>query len=330
MLGEVGDRLEEGPYLLEPMVDQWDELKHVVRMELLGAAMKMFFKRPPECQKMLGKLLAKATADPSHVDVHDKALLYYRLLEYDPEEAQRIVCGDPNSKTRITTFTEDAETEVKDQIFEEFNSMSVIYGQPAHKFVTDKELASPGAGDDDDSDGADAADSDEDEESDESDEDLTPQSAPGAQRQQLAAKDSSASGSDDDSDDSDSDSSDDEEMVFRPSHSFGKQVAQVFERNWMDTSSQEAVALRLQKATSSDKDIDKKLKKAGLHMMATGNNAGSIRAYYIGERQDKAGIFMAELIINLSSRQVNATLKTDDQSSLGAFKSFFSQALSGL
>jgi len=328
MLGEVGDQLEEGPYLLEPMVEQWDELKHSVRMELMVCTMKMFFKRPPECQKMLGKLLAKATADPSNVDVHDKALLYYRLLEYDPEEAQRVVCGDPDNKTRITTFTEDTETEVKDQIFEEFNSMSVIYGQPSHKFVTYKELAPPGA------DGADAADSDEDEDeededSDESEEEMTPTAAPS---RPVAAKDSSASGSDDDSDDSDSDSgsSDDEEMVFRASHSFGKQVASVFEKKWMGASSQEAVSMRLQKASSGEKDIDKRLKKAGLHMMATGKNAGNVRAYYIGERQDKAGVFMVEAVINESSGQMSATLKTDDQSSLGVFKSHFSQALSGL
>merc|ERR1711865_99621 len=324
MLGEVGDQLEEGPYLLEPMVEQWDELKHSVRMELMVCTMKMFFKRPPECQKMLGKLLAKATADPSNVDVHDKALLYYRLLEYDPEEAQRVVCGDPDNKTRITTFTEDTETEVKDQIFEEFNSMSVIYGQPSHKFVTYKELAPPGA------DGADAADSDEDEDeededSDESEEEMTPTAAPS---RPVAAKDSSASGSDDDSDDSDSDSgsSDDEEMVFRASHSFGKQVASVFEKKWMGASSQEAVSMRLQKASSGEKDIDKRLKKAGLHMMATGKNAGNVRAYYIGERQDKAGVFMVEAVINESSGQMSATLKTDDQSSLGVFKSHFSQA----
>ena len=45
--------------------------------------------------------------------------------------------------------------------------------------------------------------------------------------------------------------------------------------------------MRLQKASSGEKDIDKRLKKAGLHMMATGKNAGNVRAYYIGERQDK-------------------------------------------
>merc|ERR1711865_821466 len=331
MLGEVGDQLEEGPYLLEPMVEQWDELKHSVRMELMVCTMKMFFKRPPECQKMLGKLLAKATADPSNVDVHDKALLYYRLLDTDVEEAQRIICG-PEDKSRVTQFTEDTETEVADQIFEEFNSLSVIYGQPAVKFVTYKEILPPGSdGAALDSDGDD--DDEEDEESeDESEEEAAP--LPSAAPPRQAPKDSSDDGSDDDdSDDGDSDSgsgSDDEEMEFKTTQTFGKQVAQVFEKNWMAASAQESASLRLQMSKSSDKDIEKKLKKAGLHMMATGMNAGSVRAYYIGEREDKAGVFMAELVMNLSSRQVTATLKSDDTSSLGAFKNFFTQALVGL
>jgi len=159
---------------------------------------------------------------------------------------------------------------------------------------------------------------------------------PSAAPPRQAPKDSSDDGSDDDdSDDSDSDSgsgsgSDDEEMEFKTTQTFGKQVAQVFEKNWMAASAQESASLRLQKSKSSDKDIEKKLKKAGLHMMATGMNAGSVRAYYIGEREDKAGVFMAELVMNLSSRQVTATLKSDDTSSLGAFKNFFTQALVGL
>jgi len=55
-------------------------------MELLTAAMKLFFKRPPELQKMLGRLLQKATQETSHTDVRDRALLYYRLLSYDVHE----------------------------------------------------------------------------------------------------------------------------------------------------------------------------------------------------------------------------------------------------
>eukprot|EP00466_Bigelowiella_natans_P000808 jgi/Bigna1/88218/estExt_fgenesh1_pg.C_290095 len=59
--------------------------------ELLTATMKLFFKRPPELQKMLGRLLDQAISDSNQVDVRDQALFYYRLLRHDPHEAARIV-----------------------------------------------------------------------------------------------------------------------------------------------------------------------------------------------------------------------------------------------
>ena len=53
----------------EPMIDTYDEESSaVVKLELLAASAKLFFKRPPEMHKMLGRLLAAATNDT------DKAL----------------------------------------------------------------------------------------------------------------------------------------------------------------------------------------------------------------------------------------------------------------
>ncbi len=69
--------LQDAPYLLEPVVGTFDAEDVPVRLALLSAAAKLFFKRPPECQKLLGKALAAAAAD-SNQDVHDRALLYYR------------------------------------------------------------------------------------------------------------------------------------------------------------------------------------------------------------------------------------------------------------
>lgn len=57
-------------------------------MELLTATVKLFFKRPPEVQKMLGRLLKDAIAETSQIDVRDRALLYYRLLKYDIHEVR--------------------------------------------------------------------------------------------------------------------------------------------------------------------------------------------------------------------------------------------------
>eukprot|EP00495_Collosphaeridae_sp_1-RS-2012_P002792 TRINITY_DN2362_c0_g1_i1.p1 TRINITY_DN2362_c0_g1~~TRINITY_DN2362_c0_g1_i1.p1 ORF type:complete len:135 (-),score=21.06 TRINITY_DN2362_c0_g1_i1:163-525(-) len=79
-------------------------------------------------QKMLGRLL-KAAAKHNRVVVRDRALLYYRLLKSDCAQAEKMirpvggqdVIGD--------------EAKLDSNIFDEFNSLSVIYGKPAASFV---------------------------------------------------------------------------------------------------------------------------------------------------------------------------------------------------
>ena len=41
-------------------------------LQLLTATTKLFFKRPPEVQKMLGRLLQKCLAEGTAVALHDK------------------------------------------------------------------------------------------------------------------------------------------------------------------------------------------------------------------------------------------------------------------
>mmetsp|Transcript_17792 Transcript_17792/g.43541 ORF Transcript_17792/g.43541 Transcript_17792/m.43541 type:complete len:791 (+) Transcript_17792:1027-3399(+) len=150
LIGEYGETIDDAPYILETLIDAYaDEASSQVCMELLTATMKLFFKRPPELQKMLGRLVEKACKDKNQVDVRDQALFYYRLLRHDPHEAARVVNCE---KVRVSTFAENEEHEIRDQIFEEFNSLSVIYEMPAARFCTyrrpefkepESQLASP-------------------------------------------------------------------------------------------------------------------------------------------------------------------------------------------
>jgi len=143
ILGEYGLLIEDAPYLIEPMIDGFlEEVSGAVRLEMLTAAVKLFFCRPPEMQAMLGRLLEKAIQETSHPDVRDRALLYYRLLEYSPEEARRVICAP---KEVVEEFQEEMDPDAKDRIFEEFNTLSVVYKQPAAKFVLSKEPSSFGA-----------------------------------------------------------------------------------------------------------------------------------------------------------------------------------------
>ena len=50
--------LPNSPYMLEEVVKSVsEESSSLVKLQLLSAVMKMFFKRPPECQEILGRLL---------------------------------------------------------------------------------------------------------------------------------------------------------------------------------------------------------------------------------------------------------------------------------
>ncbi|KAG4189882.1 hypothetical protein ERO13_A08G251000v2 [Gossypium hirsutum] len=139
MLGEYSQDMQDAPYVLESLVENWDEEHSAeVRLHLLTAVMRCFFKRPPETQSALGAALAAGIAD-FHQDVHDRALFYYRILRYNVSVAERVV-NPP--KQAVSVFADTQSSEIKDRIFDEFNSLSVLYQKPSYMF-TDKEHRVP-------------------------------------------------------------------------------------------------------------------------------------------------------------------------------------------
>lgn len=57
---------------------------------------------------MLGRLLARAVNDVSSQDLHDRALLYHRLMRHDPEVARRVCCCE--RPPLAGEFAEDRDT----------------------------------------------------------------------------------------------------------------------------------------------------------------------------------------------------------------------------
>lgn len=141
MFGEYGHLIEDAPYLLEPIIDNIkDEESVSVRNALLTATLKLFFKRPPEVQKMMGRLFKACLADGTPASVHDRALLYFRLLRSNVREAAAVIGGE---HPPVLEFHDEQGTEVKDKIFREFNSLSVLYGKPSDSFISADHLITP-------------------------------------------------------------------------------------------------------------------------------------------------------------------------------------------
>lgn len=131
VLGEFGEHIDDSPYLLESFTTNLVLESHVLRMEMLTSCMKLFFKRPPEMQPVLAAVFRQLINDFSHADVHDRALFYYRLLRHNVRAAAQVV-GTP--KASVASYVEDDTSDLRDKLFEEFNSLSVIYATPSSVF----------------------------------------------------------------------------------------------------------------------------------------------------------------------------------------------------
>ncbi len=114
-----------------------EEESVIVKCELLTATVKLFFKRPPEVQKMMGRLFQACLGDSVNPLVHDRALLYFRLLRANVREASSVIGGE---RTSVADFHDETAPEVREKIWKEFNSLSVVYGKPSEEFISTDHL----------------------------------------------------------------------------------------------------------------------------------------------------------------------------------------------
>ena len=137
MIGEYGARLPAAPYIIEQLVDSYtDETSADVKLSLLTAAMSLFFCRAGEMQRILGRLFSLALNDFSSFDVHDKALLYYRLLQADVDVTSSLFSTPkPASRLDMTVAHPQQRGPAGAAFFAELNSLSVVYSLPASHFI---------------------------------------------------------------------------------------------------------------------------------------------------------------------------------------------------
>ena len=85
---------------------------------------------------MLGRLLQyfldSEDLDP---DLNDRTMMYYRMLTTNPDKCKTIVTP---VRDAVQTFTEDEQDEVKQRIFKQFNTLSLVFGLPQEAFTDDQ------------------------------------------------------------------------------------------------------------------------------------------------------------------------------------------------
>jgi vesicle coat complex subunit len=294
IMGEFGEQIDQSPYILESFVDRFHDEPPGVRLEVLTACMKCFFKRPPEMQKMLGRLLDAAISDFSHADVHDRALMYYRLLLKDPQLANSVINV---KRARLYKYVEEGgqTTEVKDKLFEEFNSLSVVLERPSDRFIV---VGADILGEDDEL-----------EESEEGSEDE--ESAEDDEAQLLHAEEETSVTS----------------PVQVPQLELDTEASiapPVFQRCWSAWTKNKNVTTKIKEA---DEDaLEEGLESGGIQCMATGRSGSAVKGYFYaftahdGSEDDEdedptRPVVLIELLMDQSGT-ITATLKTNASSTL--------------
>lgn len=136
ILGQFGEMDQESPYVLESLADSFEKERYNVKIEMLTASLKLFCKRPPECLPGFRKILSTALKD-SHYFISERASMYSKLLEnFGKDVAHRIV----EPKLAYSQVHESVVSEeLRDKLFDEWNTLSVVYGAPSVTFIEENQ-----------------------------------------------------------------------------------------------------------------------------------------------------------------------------------------------
>ena len=84
---------------------------------------------------MLGKLFSYALNETGNQDLHDRALLYYRLLRSNLTTTEAIFQSALTGELIGADFAENHASERINKLFSEFNTLAVVYGMPSTQFI---------------------------------------------------------------------------------------------------------------------------------------------------------------------------------------------------
>ena len=131
LLGEYGQKIENSSYILE-YLSKIEIHSSEFAYSLLLAGCKLFFKNPGEMQPILGKIFELILTNYKDVDLRDRVYYYYNLMKKDIKLAEYVICGEQNV---VDYYYSEFDDEYIDQIFSEFNSLSIVYRKPEEKFA---------------------------------------------------------------------------------------------------------------------------------------------------------------------------------------------------
>merc|ERR1712048_994021 len=248
-------------------------------------------------QQMLGRLLDCACNDLTKVDVRDRAVFYYKLLQCDPKKAEKIVACP---KISINSFVNIEEREVTEKIFKEFNTLSVVYKKPAELFINVDE---PKEEEEDNED-----DEEEDEEDEEEEEEEEEYEEEEDANEPAAAQDNAMGDMLFDNNNAQQEEPEEEEerMALNPN---AQCASKLFQKIWKSTKDRVQKIEKRLKDENGCNDFEQLVNNAHFKTMAAAPNGRKRKFYFYAQEADNDNLHSLEVNINLDSLTVKIVVK---------------------
>lgn len=139
ILGEFCDKIESSTSIIENLIEGFTLETFVnVRLQILTASIKNYVNKPEDSEELIKLVLQKGGEESENPDVRDRAYLYWRLLENDPELARDMILGErPGFEfTEDTIFDGDLST----NIIENMTNVSAVYHKNSAELIPKEDM----------------------------------------------------------------------------------------------------------------------------------------------------------------------------------------------
>jgi len=131
IVGEFCQNIKNSTELLQEFIENFKEESADVKLQILTATIKNYLTKPEEGETIIQTILQVGAEETENPDVRDRAYVYWRLLEVEPDIAKEMIYGE-----RLKfDFKEDINMapELVDDIIKNMTNISAVY----HKYGKD-------------------------------------------------------------------------------------------------------------------------------------------------------------------------------------------------
>ena len=139
ILGDFCTMIPKSTEMITYFVDNFSNVEYSskVRLQILNAGVKNFVNKPDESEEIVKLCLQKGAEESENPDIRDRAYIYWRLLEIDPDIAKDMMVSE--KPPFDFTDEDDLEPDVVDDMICNMTNVSAVYLKKQKEMITEED-----------------------------------------------------------------------------------------------------------------------------------------------------------------------------------------------